>query len=54
MGLGMRERKHQGNFPVGVSRNAGLTLRVARLRGRGVKTQSQEKCETRGWASEAS
>lgn len=21
MGLGMRERKHQGNFPVGVSRN---------------------------------
>lgn len=36
MGLGMREKRHQGNFPVGVFRNAELTLRV----GRGVKTRS--------------
>lgn len=40
MGLGMREMRQQGNFPVGVSRNAGLTLRVGRLNGRGVKTRS--------------
>lgn len=51
MGLGMREIRHQGNVPVGVIRNAGLTLRV----GRGVdQGRSQEKCETRGGASEAS